>query len=382
MNLMHASNQWATRPFDERFETVTEMKESALQQAKASFEISANIHDVEVVPINQDIGIRRKSNGNDPAILSNWSFGQLCNISGSPAGFLRTLNPEMATDILNYKLQEREDRESNIFLYKNGVYNVRSINSEKYGRIWDHKICQVLEVIENSGWQCPPARPISDEQPGTRRATIDDVLKNSAFPGLGVKEGDLIAPAGLYRGDRDLFAFMVDDNKRIEDGSEGGLYRGIIVRNSEVGAAYFELMTFLYRSICGNHIIWETQDVKSFRIKHVGNAEQRLSTLMKSEIQKYITATATNEEQKIKKAKKTIIGKDKEKVIDRLFGLRLATRQILGSAFNSVVPEIDGSPRSVYGLMNGLTRLSQKSGYSDKRFEIDKAAGQLMKLVE
>ena len=381
MNITDASRQWAIRPFDERYESISDMKEKALHQFENSYEVGASLKDIEVVPTDLDIGIRRKSNGKAPASMSNWSFNQLCTITGSPARFLRTLKPEMAADILNYRFSIIPDNDSTLLLNNNGTYNVRSLTSTKYGRIWDYKLCDALERIEESGWRVPPARPVAEDQPGTRAATADDVLINSSNPEMGIKEGDLIAPAGLYRGDRDLFAFMVDDDHRIDDGSDGGLYRGIIVRNSEVGAAYFELMTFLYRSVCGNHIVWSAENVNSFRIKHVGNAEERLAQFMMHDAKKYLCSSSCPEEQKIMKSRTTMIEKDKDKVIDKLFSMKLATRQILENAFNAVIPDEDGSPRSVYGFIQGMTRMSQQTGYTDKRFLIDRAAGQIMKLV-
>lgn len=43
---------------------------------------------------------------------------------------------------------------------------------------------------------------------------------------------------------------------------------------------------------------------------------------------------------------------------------------------------IDGSPRTVYGFVNGLTRFSQNSPYADARERLDRAAGRIMNLVD
>jgi len=71
-----------------------------------------------------------------------------------------------------------------------------------------------------------------------------------------LKVGDKIAPAGLYGSDHDMFAFMVLENRRIEDGTEGGLSRGAFFSNSEVGGGAFRIKSFYYRHVCGNHIVW------------------------------------------------------------------------------------------------------------------------------
>lgn len=76
---------------------------------------------------------------------------------------------------------------------------------------------------------------------------------------LGYKDGEFGAervPSGAYLGDRDLFLFLVDGNRDLEDPtdrSESGLFRGFILRNSDVGAAALTLDVFLFRVVCGNH---------------------------------------------------------------------------------------------------------------------------------
>jgi hypothetical protein len=42
-----------------------------------------------------------------------------------------------------------------------------------------------------------------------------------------------------------------------------------------VGAASFGLMTFLFRAVCGNHIVWGAEDVKALKIRHNGLAPER-----------------------------------------------------------------------------------------------------------
>ena len=79
----------------------------------------------------------------------------------------------------------------------------------------------------------------------------------------------------LYASDRDVFLFLVDGNRDLEDPtdtSRSGLFRGFILRNSDVGAAALTLDVFLFRVVCGNHIIWGFQHVAGFRRRHVGTS--------------------------------------------------------------------------------------------------------------
>ena len=93
---------------------------------------------------------------------------------------------------------------------------------------------------------------------------------------LGYKDGVMGAervPSGAYLGDRDMFLFLVDGNRNLDDptdGSQAGLFRGFMLRNSDVGAAALSLDVFLFRAVCGNHIIWGFHHVAGFRRRHVG----------------------------------------------------------------------------------------------------------------
>ena len=74
-----------------------------------------------------------------------------------------------------------------------------------------------------------------------------------------------------------MFLFLVDGNRDLDDPtdpSHAGLFRGFILRNSDVGAAALTLDVFLFRAVCGNHIIWGFQHVVGFRRRHVGASIQ------------------------------------------------------------------------------------------------------------
>src|ERR671915_36946 len=93
---------------------------------------------------------------------------------------------------------------------------------------------------------------------------------------LGYKDGVIGAervPSGAYLGDRDMFLFLVDGNRNLDDPtdrSHAGMFRGFILRNSDVGAAALTLDLFLFRAVCANHLIWGLTRVAGFRRRHVG----------------------------------------------------------------------------------------------------------------
>ena len=89
----------------------------------------------------------------------------------------------------------------------------------------------------------------------------------------------------------------------------------------------------------------------------------------------------------IAKARTTELGATKEEVLEGLFSwaksksLTALTRATLDAAFDvaEATPRY-GSPRSVWGMVNGLTEFSQKSGHTDIRTELDAQAGRLMEI--
>jgi hypothetical protein len=148
--------------------------------------------------------------------------------------------------IRNYDESRDEEggTDSTLLFAQNGNLVLRALTSDKYTRIWNSDVtARLIKLTQDSPeWQPAPA----------------------AFDGS----------RGLYASEKDVFAFMVDDDRRIfETLPGGGLSRGFFISNSEVGDASFSLTTFLYQYVCGNHMVWGAQGVKNIRIPHIGNAD-------------------------------------------------------------------------------------------------------------
>lgn len=137
-------------------------------------------------------------------------------------------------------LQARGDdgNRCNALFHSNGNFVCRAFTSDDYARIWNYELIGRLRDVMGDGWRVPPARPAFINQPGARPATEADVLaRKTTGGGLTINMGDMIAPAGLYASDHDCFIFMVNEEQRIDDGSDGGLSRGFFISHSEVGAS-------------------------------------------------------------------------------------------------------------------------------------------------
>ena len=390
MELFQASSQWATRPADQRFATVSDLDAAVRRFRERAVEREIPWSALQVVA---DAGtLKLQGSAGIPARLTHWAFGQLAQRAGAPAGFLRALPPALARDCLAVTLPERINGDSaNLLLSRsNGddSVTVHALLTERYSRIWDSEVTARLLRLESEGWQVPPARPVGGpDQPGARQATERDCLRNSqvALRGLAIKPGDWIAPAGLYASDHDVFAFMVREDRVIDAGQGRALNRGFFVWNSEVGAASFGIMTFLYDAICGNHIVWGASDVKRVRVRHVGKARATGLGAFVATLTEYSNASAGETEAVIKRARSYVLGPDKAKVLDAIMGKRIAglTQGTVVKAYDTAERYAlqEGDPNTVWGMVNGLTRVSQEQPYAEDRVTVDRAAGKLLEVV-
>jgi hypothetical protein len=390
-DLTAASDQWARRPADERFWTVGEMAAKCAEYKAASRELRVDLGKVQVVNDKGDM-LLMGGGLNGPASFSHYSFGQLCRVAGAPADYLRDLDGELAAKCLETGLR-RKDRDvlgaSGNVLVRGGLttgvnQSVGAFLSGGYSRIWNADVVGRLQEFESRGWRVPPARPANFDDPRARKATEADVLlNNKGGGGLSVKVGDLIAPAGLYASDRDCFAFMV-----LEGGTEIGgsvMNRGFFVSNSEVGDMAFSLTTFLYDAVCGNHIVWGASEVTEVRLVHRGKANTRWIGDLQRALQRYASNGTDKERAVIMSAIGMRIADGKDAVVDKLFKNKALglTKGAIESAWDWSVKEarLRGNkfaPESVWGMVCGLTRVSQECGWANERVAIDKAAGKLL----
>jgi hypothetical protein len=382
-NLYQASDQWAKRPADERFWTLDDMLERCEYHRATAGEATVRWDQLSVVADNNNLCIVGPTGV--PATMTNWSFGQLCSRAASPKDYITRLPRDLATQCINHGLSRVEDKggTTKMLIHRNGSLVCRSVTSEDYSRIWNADLVKNLTILPRLGWRVPPARP-SGNTTFSRPATEADVL-NQPASGLSVKVGDMIAPAGLYASDHDMFAFMVNDDRRINDGSDGGLGRGFFVSNSEVGAGAFKLTTFYYRYVCGNHICWGVENVKELSMVHRGRNNQRFGYEMGNFLRSYADASASQDEGRIIDAKRTLIGTTMDETVEVLFKRSVLPKKTLEAAYKEAEMEAsmrrDVSPRSVWGMVQGITALSQKGDFCDKRTEMDRAAGKVLQMA-
>lgn len=374
-NIATAQSEYYNRPADERFETLDQMLRAADTDRRQSHEAIYNLRDLRATATGPREG-HTAPTGSTPSLMlespkgraafTHYSFGQLARTIGAPASYLRTLPPAIAADAINFGLQDAAPvgTSANLLIRDDGqddtTPTIRACTSETYGRIWDAQLYGEVNrhfgdgIRSNGGqWMTPPAWP-----------------------------GSL--PSGQYRGDRDSFVIRVDGGSIVTDPSaQGGdgskLYRGIMLRNSEVGYASISIECVLYRYICGNHMIWGAILDRQFRRRHVGkriayDTMQELATLA----YKFNQRSASSDERIIATLIEHEIAHTKEAVIDELKKMG-ATKQEAEASYDSCTQHEACSPRSFWGVAQGLTRTSQESGYQDERLRLDQLAAQVLK---
>ncbi|GMR23605.1 MAG: hypothetical protein BMS9Abin37_2048 [Acidobacteriota bacterium] len=356
MELFKASNQWATRPPDERFASLDLARDACLDYRKSA-QTATISHDSIRVEADGD-ELRLAGHTTDKmADLTSWAFGQVCNIAQAPTSYLKRIKSTLAAQCINYGLKRNatRDRSKLLFHPRNGEgLLLRAITSTQYQRFWNHEVFErLIAMSSREPWKVPPA--------------------------MGNK------PSGLYASSHDMFAFMVNDENRINDGSEGGLGRGFFLWNSEVGAKSLGGMTFLYRYVCGNHIVWGAQKVMDFRLKHTKNIASRAAGKfrdMEVRVRQYAESSASDLEAKIASSKTLQIADSEEGVIDALFSKGVTSRVNARAGFKLAEKhsDVDGSPWSQWGMLQGLTRASQEVTFADERAELDLAAAKVMEI--
>ncbi len=352
-NLYEAHSQWATRPPDQRFPDLEALYNFTNTRRKASSEERLPVRELRVT-VTEDDGLA--INGSIPrSSLTHWSFGQLCSRTSSPAGYLRTLPTILAKECLQHSIQ-RVSGECKLLsevMGSNGCRSLAAVTGPDYGRIWDADVVESLMcAVAGTGWHVPAGRPVFGSDYN-----------------------------GLYASDRDMFAFLVNDEKPIEVGN-AKLGRGFFLWNSETGAATFGLTTFLYNYVCSNHIVWDAEEVEEMRIVHRKWAPERFGELALPMLNRFVESRGNTDRivDTVAQAMKTRIGETLEEV-QKWFKPRPFTQREVAQAW-AVGNEEGENMTTLWGMLQGLTGSARKYAYANSRVDLEGRAGQLLKLAQ
>jgi hypothetical protein len=389
-NLMGASNEWGTRPADERFWGLNDMGEALDSVYRNSHE-----HQLSIGKIHADTATDEATGNaelvlkgrNAPVKLTHWSMGQLARYADAPADYIRKLPAPLAAQCINNGLDSYRDEDAQLMFHKgDNDIKLRSMTTQ-YSRLWNRDIVEALKPALDKGWMVPPARPcMAFTDPRARPATLADIVPGQDAFGLAVKVGDTIAPAGCYASDRDMFVFLVNPNRVIDvDGSEA-LMRGVFIWNSEVGAGAFKIQTFYLEAVCGNHIVWGASGVETYRLVHKGRNFENFGGKLGKQLVNFANQDTTKEQRMIESARNYVLGKDREEVVDTLYNNKSLglTKQVIDATYSVAISyehTAKSSPRTAWGMAHALTRYSQRFINTDERTKLDTSAGKLLQLA-
>ena len=354
-----AHREWASRPPDERYASVHALYEAARARRVRIEERPIETGEFRTEADDADDLVMCETSGRT-ASLTHWSFGQLATIASAPPSYLRTLPASIASNAINYGLQRHGREEHQLFVDRDAPWTVHAITSPRYARVHhDELASRVVDLMtQHPAWHLP----------------------------LGYKDGEYGAervPSGAYLGDRDMFLFLVDGNRDLDDPTDrthAGLFRRFILRNSDVGAAALTLDVFLFRMVCGNHVIWGFQHVAAFRRRHVGASIQEAWSTSLDGVRAALDADTADDRTLLLRATTQELGQTRDAVLETVVRRLDLSQKQAGEAY-TLAERHETNPRSVWGYVQGLTRLSQRTPWQDGRYVLDRAASRLLTTV-
>ena len=364
--LTEASQQWATRPADERFTSLTDLHDFCARQRERSRQIGASTRQIEAAPADGDQKSLQVVGPNGGAVdVTHWAFGQLAQRAGAPAGYLRSLPSALAADNLNYGLKfTRKVEDLGLLLTAGDVGRpqLRAATGPAYGRIWNADITRAL--VDRFG---------------------DGVSGDFRVPGIYGRELEEVTKTNttLYAGDRDCFIFLADERNRIEvpnrrNGEPGQLARGFFIWNSEVGSKTFGVATFLFDYVCQNRIVWGAQEHKEIRIRHSSGAPDRFIEEVAPALQAYANSSTAGIDKAIEDARKTRIGGQES--VDEFLNRRFTRTQAAGIQLAHESEE--GRPiETLWDVTVGTTAYARGLEHQDARVDLERTAGRILDLA-
>jgi len=356
-----ASRQWATRPPEERFTSLTDLHEAMAASRHRSRSVVVSNRKLAVIPYGDQINeIAVTGPNGHPSHPSHWAFGQLSARAGAPAGFLRTLPAPIVADVLNYKLRFVGDPEDVGVLLSRDETGValRAVTGPQYGRIFNAEITNVLLTRFGDGitgqWKVP----------GEFGRDVKVTKQNTT----------------LYGSDRDMFVFLADEHNRIEvpnrrDGQPGTLSRGFFVWNSEVGAATVGIAFFLFDYVCSNRIVWGAEQYIERRIRHTASAPDRWIEACLPVLNSYSEASAKPIVAMIEAAQQHKLDDVKDFLAKRF-------TPGLAKEISAAYETDEGRPiETLYDVVTGLTAHARTVPYQADRVDLERQAGQLLDLA-
>lgn len=339
-NLTRASDQLFSRTPDECFPTLSALAKRCHEQQEKCQEVWQPPKKTLVSP-DENGGLDLSAGEHGAFTLNDWSFSQLCRLAGVGKETVNRLTPETASRVFGETLPAHDKP---LQLYVQGD-RLRSLHAASYTRLFNSHVLSVVQEF---------ATDFEPPQKGFNGAT------------------------GLYAGEQDMFAFLIDPAGWTDIGGEA-FAPGFFVWNSEVGSRSVGIETFWFQAVCQNHIVWDAVEVVEFTRKHTRNVHEALS-----EIRRIIEALVEKRDERrdgfvrvIEKAMETRLGDDADEV-KKVLHREGIPRQLAKKALE--VAEQQGA-LTVFALVDALTRLCREKENAGDRTAADQQVSRLLNLA-
>lgn len=369
--LSAASRQWASRPDDERFVSLSTMAAKSRIDRENSRSKTVSTRAFDLQPVGDDHkGLMIQGQNGTPAALSHYSFGQLCGLGKAPAGYLRGLPSELAADNLNFGLKfAREAEDVKVLLTKmqnddgSEYVSLRAATGPNYGRIWNSDLLTYLEDNVGDGTREGGGRW---QVPGEFRQQVPITKQNTT----------------LYMGDRDFFVFLADENRGIEipnrrNGQYGQMALGFFMWNSEVGDSTMGVDFFGYDYTCSNRNVWGAKMFKSIRLRHTASAPDKWFEQVEPALAAYAASSTDQIEQTIHAAQQAKIETD----LDAFLKSRKFTKTEATAIKAAHVREEDRPIETLWDLNTAITAHAKSIGWQNERVAMERRGGEVLDLV-
>ena len=239
--LKKAHDELYKRDPDEIFQSFADLQAHCDRQRQQSQDLWKQPDDFALLP---DLTLRTTNDEEDPQALSlnDWSFSQLCRMANVSKETINRLTPATASQAF----RETLPRMGKPLQILRTDETARSVHGAAYTRLWNAELLDVVNEFASDF--TPPQKAMND------------------------------VSTGLYCGEQDMFAFMIDPQGWIEINNQP-FAPGFFVWNSEVGKRSVGIQTFWFQKICANHLVWDATEVVEFSRKHTANVRDGLDEI-------------------------------------------------------------------------------------------------------
>lgn len=339
--LTKASNELFRRSADERFESVSALHLHCQAAKGISTDHWRPPGELQLAPLGDDV-LHLTVGDSMKFQMNDWSFSQLCRLANVNKDTVNRLSPGTATKVFGETLPTGGSKPLQLFT-EGGV--LRSIHGTTYTRVYD---ADLLAVIEDY------TRDFQPPQKGSNGGT------------------------GLYRGEQDMFCFLIDPTGWAEINGEA-FAPGFFIWNSEVGRRSIGIQTFWFQAICQNHIVWDAIDVVDFSRKHTSKVHESFG-----EIRRLIETLAEKREERRDGFVK-VVANAMEKRLGRNAAEAMKALLKNGIPKSTAKKAMEIAERegrfTIFALVDALTRVTGEIRLAGDRMEADTKASSLLALA-